>query len=271
MNAMPASRIVLVEDHTMVRQLFAHLVRDELQLTLAADCTTVAEGTAALLREKPDLAIVDWMLPDGRGFDLLRLVGQRLPRTRWLIVSANEQGHLVREAVSLGVHGFVQKRADLATLRTAITKVLAGEKYYCPTSAQLLVDKMVDESSLAAASLTAREREVLRGFARGENTKVAAARLGMSVKTVQNHLTSLKDKLGLHETRLHRNTVSRRAFPSRLANRYSASGAPVRVSIVASTFGTYMRVSADNTDEISPKVFAPCLSSVRRTRPAPAL
>src|SRR3954463_14850654 len=93
------ARVVLVEDHTMVRQLLAHLVREELGLKLAADCTSVAEGTAALLREKPDLAIIDWMLPDGRGFDMVRKVGPRLPRTRWLLISSNEQGHLVREAV----------------------------------------------------------------------------------------------------------------------------------------------------------------------------
>ena len=79
----PPARVVLVEDHTMVRQLFAHLVRDDLGLTLAADCTTVAEGQVALVREQPDLAIVDWMLPDGRGFDLVRSVGPKLPRTRW--------------------------------------------------------------------------------------------------------------------------------------------------------------------------------------------
>jgi len=193
------ARVVLVEDHTMVRQLFAHVVRDELGLTLAADCTTVAEGSAALLREKPDLAIVDWMLPDGRGFDLVRAVGPKLPRTRWLFVSSNEQGHLVREAVSLGVQGFVVKRSDLATLRTAITKVLAGEKYYCQASSRLLVEKMVDEGSSVAINLTSREREVLRGFARGENAKVLAERLGISGKTVQNHLTLLKEKLGLQE------------------------------------------------------------------------
>jgi DNA-binding NarL/FixJ family response regulator len=196
---MTPARVVLIEDHTMVRQLFAHLVRDDLGLKLAADCTTVADGTAALLREKPDLAIVDWMLPDGRGFDVLRAVSSRLPRLRWLFVSSNEQGHLVREAVSLGVQGFVLKRSDLATLRTAITKVLAGEKYYCPASARLLVDQLVDESSTLAVSLTGREREVLRGFARGENPKALAERLGLSTKTVQNHLTMLKEKLGLHE------------------------------------------------------------------------
>src|ERR1051325_8615254 len=134
-------RVVLVEDHTMVRQLFAHLIREQLGLTLAADCTTVAEGRVALLREKPDLAIIDWMLPDGRGCDLVRAAGPKLLRTKWLLVSSNEQGHLVREAVSLGVQGCVMKRSDVSTLRTAITKLLAGEKYYCPDSSRLLVEK----------------------------------------------------------------------------------------------------------------------------------
>lgn len=193
------ARVVLVEDHTMVRQLFAHLVRDDLGLVLAADCTTVAEGAEALLREKPDLAIVDWMLPDGRGFDLVRNVGPKLPRTRWLFMSSNEQGHLVREAVSLGVHGFVMKRSDLATMREAIRRVLAGESYYCPASARLLVDRMVGEGQALGVSLTPREREVLRGYARGENPKALAGRLGVSAKTVQNHLSILKDKLGLQE------------------------------------------------------------------------
>ena len=198
MTQSPA-RVVLVEDHTMVRQLFAHLIKDELGLKLAADCTTVAEGSVALMKEKPDLAIVDWMLPDGRGFDLVRSCGPRLARTRWLFVSSNEQGHLVREAVSLGVHGFVMKRASLATLRTAITKVLAGEKYYCPDSSRLLVEKLVDEGRTVAVNLTTREREILRSFASGENPKLLADRLGLNAKTVQNHLSMLKEKLGLVE------------------------------------------------------------------------
>ena len=101
-------RVVLVEDHTMVRQLLAHLVRQELGLNLVADCTNVADGCAALLREKPDLAIVDWMLPDGRGFDLVRTAGPKLTRTRWLFISSNEQGHLVREAVSFLCHQIME-------------------------------------------------------------------------------------------------------------------------------------------------------------------
>jgi two-component system, NarL family, invasion response regulator UvrY len=192
-------RIVLVEDHTMVRQLFAHLVRAELGCILAADCTNVKDGTAACLREKPDLAIVDWMLPDGRGFDVVRAAGPELPRTRWLFVSSNEQGHLVREAVSLGVQGFVMKRSDLATLRAAIRAVLAGEKYYCPESSRLLVTTLTEESRMIGSNLTSREREVLRGFARGENLKDLADRLSLNSKTVNNYLTSLKEKLGIQE------------------------------------------------------------------------
>lgn len=183
----------------MVRQLFGHLVKEELGLRLLAECTTVADGAVALMREKPDLAIVDWMLPDGRGFDLVRTVGPKLPRTRWLFISSNEQGHLVREAVSLGVHGFVMKRSDLSTLRTAVTQVLAGEKYYCAHSSRLLVEKLVDESRVVGASLTGREREILRRYASAANPKEIAHALGISVKTVNNQLTAIKDKLSLRE------------------------------------------------------------------------
>jgi DNA-binding NarL/FixJ family response regulator len=66
----------------------AAMVRDDLRLNLVADCRSVSEGVAACLREKPDVVVVDWMLPDGRGFDLVRRVGPELPRTRWLCVSA---------------------------------------------------------------------------------------------------------------------------------------------------------------------------------------
>jgi DNA-binding NarL/FixJ family response regulator len=194
-----SARVVIVEDHNMVRQLFAQLIKEDLGLSLAAECGSVSEGATALLKEKPDLAIVDWHLPDGRGFDLVRNAGPKLPRTRWLFISSNEQGHLVREAVSLGVQGFVMKRSDLATMREAVRRILAGETYYCPASARLLVDRMVDEGQAVGISLTPREREVLRGFARGENPKVLADKLGVTAKTVQNHLSLLKDKLGLQE------------------------------------------------------------------------
>lgn len=192
-------RVVLVEDHTLVRQLMAAMVRDDLGLSLVADCRTVADGALACLREKPDLVVVDWMLPDGRGFDLVRTVGLELPRTRWLCVSGNEQEHLVREAISLGVHGFVLKRSDLATLRQAVMEVARGNTFYCPASSKLLVESLRSEANAVAGNLTDREREVLRSFARGENIKAIAARLKVSPKTIHNVLTRVRDKLGEYE------------------------------------------------------------------------
>lgn len=196
---LPPSRLVLIEDHGLVRQMLAQVITADLGLVLAAEGATLAEGRAAVAREVPDLVVLDWALPDGRGADLLREWGPRRPTVRWLLISASERGELVREAAALGAHGFVMKRSDLGVFREALRRVLAGEVYYCPVSARLLAERMVGEGRLGAAGLTGREREVLTAYARGENVKAMAARLGMSVKTAQNHLTLLREKLGLHE------------------------------------------------------------------------
>jgi DNA-binding NarL/FixJ family response regulator len=197
---MSAHRIGLVTEHGMGRQLLAQLLTAELGLDLVTQVSTVAEAVAALVGERPapDLVIVSSTLPDGRGADVVRRLAPRAPNLRWFMLSAREQAPIVREAANLGVQGFVMARSDLSVFRDGLRRVLAGETYYCPAAARLLAEHVVNESA-STSPLTPREREVLRGFARGENTKVIAQRLGMNVKTVQNHLTSLKDKLGMRE------------------------------------------------------------------------
>lgn len=184
----------------MVRQLFAQLLTVELGLNLVLQAGTVVEAEQVLVGERPaiDLIIVGSTLPDGRGADVVRRVAPRAPDLRWFMLSMREQAPLVREAANLGIQGFVMTRSDLNVFRDGLRRVLAGETFYCPAAARLLAEHVVNESA-ATSPLTPREREVLRGFARGENTKVIAQRLGMNVKTVQNHLTSLKDKLGMRE------------------------------------------------------------------------
>jgi DNA-binding NarL/FixJ family response regulator len=196
---MNPAKVVIVEDHEMVNQMLAGIVADELGHTVAGRAENVAGGIEVCLRTKPDLVIFDWMLPDGRGFEVVRKAGAKLPYTRWLCLSANEQEHLVSEATSLGIHGFVMKRSPLGVLREAVTAVLSGKSYYCAKSAQLLVEAMRSRTRGLAANLTQREREVLQGIARGENTKEIASQLGVEQKTVHNHLASLKDKLNIRE------------------------------------------------------------------------
>lgn len=192
-------RVAIVEDHQMLRELIVPILRDDLGHQLAGAVGSVADGIELCRRETPDLVIADWMLPDGRGFDILRSVSGQMPHTRWLFMSSNENGHLIREAVALRVHGFVLKRGALGILRTAIREVAAGRTYYCPESSRLLVTRLLDEGLAPAGQLTPREIEVLRAFARGDNLKGFADRNGMSVRTAQNHLSAIREKLDLRE------------------------------------------------------------------------
>ena len=192
-------RIALVEDHLLVRQLFALLVREHLQAELAGEATTVAEGVELALREKPDLMVVDWSLPDGDAARLINTVAGELPATRWLVVSSREDEGVLREALALGVHGVVLKQSPLETFRDAMRGSLDGGSFYCPRSSRLLVESLRSDASVLGSALTLREREVLRGLARGLNPKEIAEAVGASAKTVQNQISQLKDKLGIRE------------------------------------------------------------------------
>ncbi|HZP59891.1 MAG TPA: response regulator transcription factor [Opitutaceae bacterium] len=196
---MKPARLVIVEDHTMVRQLLSDAVRIDPGLQIAAAVGSVAAGLAACLAHKPDLAIVDWMLPDGSGLTLVQQAQPRLPHLRFIMVTSNDQEHVVREASETGVQGFVFKRSSLETFREAVAAVLQGQRFYCPESSQLLLAASRSEGSDPARGLTPREREILRAVAGGLGTKEIAGRLDVSAKTVANHLATLKEKLQIHE------------------------------------------------------------------------
>jgi len=199
MSASSPPRIVLIEDHTLVRQLLALLVRDHLHTEPVGEATTVAEGLAVAARTVPDLIVADWSLPDGDASVLVRTLAPRFPSVRWLIISSRADESVLRTALSLGVHGIVLKQSPLETFRDAIQQILAGGTYYCPLSSRALVDSVRSDSPVLGSPLTLRERDVLRGLAKGLNPKEIADSLGASAKTVQNQISQLKDKLGIRE------------------------------------------------------------------------
>jgi DNA-binding NarL/FixJ family response regulator len=196
---MSTARVVLIEDHTMVRDLLGGAIRALPGVALVASVGTVAEGLAACLKHKPELAIVDWMLPDGSGLDVVRQSAPRLRQTRFLVVTSSDQEQIVRDAAAAGVQGFVMKSLPMATLRLAIKTVLEGRKYYCPVSSQLLVESFRDDTPKTGPILTPRECEILRCLALGLGTKETADCLKLSAKTVSNHQTALKAKLQISE------------------------------------------------------------------------
>lgn len=199
MSSPTPPRILLVEDHTLVRQLFAMLVRDHLGAGPAGEATTVAEGLALARRARPELMVVDWSLPDGEGARLVREFAPESPGTRWLVVSSREDEAMLRAALALGVHGVVLKQSPLEILLEAMRAVLAGETYYCPRSSRVLMKSIRADAPVLGDALTPRERDLLRGLARGLNPKEIAGELGASPKTVQNQISQLKDKLRVRE------------------------------------------------------------------------
>jgi DNA-binding NarL/FixJ family response regulator len=197
---MKPATIVLIEDHTLVRHLLGTVLKDEPGVVLAGDFATVADGIRGCLKLHPALVIIDWLLPDGKGIDVVRALAPRLAGTRYLFLSSLEKEHIVQEAIEAGVDGFVMKREPYDVLLGGIRTVLSGRSFYCPTSSRLLVEALRTAVGSGVNALTVRERDILRGIARGESIKVMADRFGVSPKTVNNQFGALKDKLGLRET-----------------------------------------------------------------------
>lgn len=196
---MKTASVVLVEDHTLVRQLLRAALGDVRQLRVVGEFSGVKDAIAGCLRLKPSLVLIDWMLDDGKGIEIVHATARALPGTRFLFISSLEKEHIVREAVEAGVHGFVMKRAATETLLEAIQAVVAGRSYYCPVSSRLLVEALRTAAAPAADALTAREREILRAIARSEPVKSVAGRLGLSPKTIHNQLDALKAKVGIRD------------------------------------------------------------------------
>jgi DNA-binding NarL/FixJ family response regulator len=192
-------RIILIEDHTLVRQLLAALIRDHLHTEPAGEANSVAEGLDLARRVLPDLMVVDWSLPDGNAADIIQAVAPEFPSIRWLVISARDDETVLRAALALGVHGIVLKQSPLETFLEAMKQVLEGGSFYCPRSSRLLVESLRSDAPVLGSSLTLREREILRGLARGLNLKEIAHLADCSAKTIQNQTSQLKDKLGIRD------------------------------------------------------------------------
>lgn len=151
--------------------------------------------------EKPDVVILDIMLPGLNGVEILRRLQKQFPAMRTLVFSGHQNISLVKDTIRAGAHGFVEKTASLAELTKGLMVVAEGGSYFGPMIAGLLRDAVINPASSAngAEILTAREREVLQLIAESYSTKQVAAKLSVSIKTADNHRTNLMRKLDLHD------------------------------------------------------------------------
>ena len=146
------------------------------------------------------MLVLDAKLPGLNGVDILRRVAKKLPHMRVLVFSGHENPVLVREMLEAGAHGFVEKTAGLFEFKKGLETVASGGTYFGPAVAALLRNVVANpQASSASDFLTDREREILQLVAESHSTKEIAAKLVISVKTVDNHRTNLMRKLNLHD------------------------------------------------------------------------
>jgi two-component system response regulator NreC len=199
-------KVLLVDDHAILRQGVHALLNREPDLLVVGEAGDGEEALVAVARLKPDVVIMDIVMPRMNGLEATRLIKERHPDTRVLILSMYDDHEYVVQIIQAGASGYVLKRVVTEDLVRAIHAVHAGESFlYPPIAAKLIGDylrvtKGGDGRGVGdGESLTSREREVLKLIADGNSNGQIADQLGLSRKTVDSHRANAMRKLDLHD------------------------------------------------------------------------
>ena len=190
-------RIVIVDDHASVRDMLVCVLKREPAYDVVGEAGTGLKALQICASLRPDLVILDLVLPELSGTEVIRRMSATLPDMRILIYSGTFNHALIIEALKCRPHGFVEKSDTLQTLREAISTVASGGSYFTQCAATFLASSLTNASE--TFDLTAREREVLQMVAEGRSSKEISTRLGVSSKTVENHRAHLMGKLRVHD------------------------------------------------------------------------
>src|SRR5216683_5043225 len=153
---------------------------------------------------QPDIVIVDFELPGTGGLESVRQILEVSPSTKIILLSKHSEEYRVREALQLGIRGYVLKTRTAEELLRSVEEVSHGRTYFSPEISHIVADLVLEPYSYGgsvrrASQLTDRERQVVTLIAEGNSTKEVAARLGISVKTADCHRTRIMDKLNVHQ------------------------------------------------------------------------
>ena len=186
-GAAPA-RLVLADDHAVVRAGIANALRELPNIAIVGEVGNGHALLAMLQQTRPDVLVTDVTMPDFEPIGGIRQIRAAFPALKILVVSAYDDDVYVQGLLGVGVNGYHLKDQPLSDLRLAVQRVLAGERWVCSP----LVEKLVRyRESAPAVSLTARQRDILRCLKDGLDNNAIARRTGLSVKTIENHLTRL--------------------------------------------------------------------------------
>ena len=196
-------RVVLVDDHALVRQGFRRILEDDPELTVVGEASNGTDAIALVKKTDPDVVVMDMAMPEMSGLHATMEIIKQRPGTKVLILSMYSDEQYVRNALDAGAKGYILKSAIENDLTRAVKAVAAGEQYLAPELSSVLIRAIQTGSFEKAADpydrLTQREKQVLQLIAHGKSNKEIAVVLGLSVNTVAVHRANLMSTLKVHK------------------------------------------------------------------------
>ncbi len=211
-------RILLVDDHPIVRQGLRTLLQAEAGFAVVGEASNGLEALRLIERYKPDVLVVDLMMPGVTGLEVVHQTTQLSPQTRVIVLSMHSDEAYVLEASKSGAMGYVLKEANPTDLIQGVHEVIAGRRYLSAPLSERAIEVYFQRGQEAGEdpyeTLTTREREVLQLAAQGLTNHGIAAALSISSRTVEIHRANMMHKLGLrHQADLVRYAARRGLLP----------------------------------------------------------
>ena len=194
------TRILIVEDHEMVRDAIGELLTSIPDFEVVGLASSLRTAEPMMEKQQPDVVLADLSLGDGSGTELVRVVRQAKLKTRVLIITGFRDSFAVSEALKAGVSGYVLKSRPTSELVEAINAVMKGHQYLSPTIALKGPETVQGQRSPGFADLSRREGEIFRLVVEGWSSKEIATRLFISIKTVETHRSNINRKLAVRRT-----------------------------------------------------------------------
>jgi DNA-binding NarL/FixJ family response regulator len=198
--------ILLVEDHEIVRDGLAALLKMEADIKIIGQAADGHQAVTKFSELRPDIVVMDIAMPQLNGLEAARQILKGTPGSKIILLSAHNDDAYVQKAISIGVSGYLIKQTAAHVLPEAIRQVADGKSFFSPLIAKRLADQARKASangspaSTKPSELTPREMEVLQLTAEGNPNKMTADVLNISIKTVEKHRQSLMEKLNIHDT-----------------------------------------------------------------------
>lgn len=214
----PGIRILLVDDHQILREGLRSLLDSEPDMKVVAEAGSAKESIRLTVEFVPDIVVMDLGLPDMSGLEAIREIRRLCPGVRTVVLSMHTQREFVLQAIEAGCDGYVPKSTAHTSLLQAIRTVQAGERFLHPKVATVLMESLTNNPTEANQfnQLSDRERDVLKLTAQGYISREIAEQLLLSPKTVETYRQRAMEKLGLE----HRSDLIRFALRAGILDEY---------------------------------------------------